>query len=214
MKSSLELDHIVLATRDLERTSAWLSDVAGVVPGPGGPHVDRGTRNQLVALGSGAYLELIGPDPAQSEPTAPRPFGIDALTSPGVVAWCARTTDMAGFLDALAGEEPHYTPPVAMSRQAPGGLLSWTLTLPATDNPGGVVPFVIDWGDTPHPADTTEAALSLLDVAVVHPDPPALAATFERLGVSIDLVAGRWPGVRVIVRGPAGEVVLPRGRVG
>lgn len=210
----LLLDHLVFATRDLHRSSTWLADVTGVTPSPGGPHVDRGTRNELVALGDGAYLEIIGPDPGQPEPGEPRPFGLDVLTRPGLVAWCVRTTDLAAFLRQVEGDEPHYTPSIPMTRRAPGGVLSWTLTLPTDDNPGGVVPFVIDWGDTPHPADTTEARLDLVDLSLVHSDPRALSETVERLGVSVPVVRGPQSGVRAVVRGPAGEVELPVASVG
>ena len=71
------IDHLVLATDDLERTVATISDGWGVTPTPGGAHVGHGTRNELVAIGDGAYLEIIGPDLAQADHTGARPFGVD-----------------------------------------------------------------------------------------------------------------------------------------
>jgi len=211
MAASLVLDHLVFATRDLVRASAWLADVTGLMPEPGGSHEGLGTRNALCRFADGSYLELIGPDPAQAEPPQPRPFEIDTLVSPGVVGWCARTTDLEAFVGSVGGSEPAFTPPVAMTRDAPGGSLRWMLALPTGDNPGGVVPFVIDWGATPHPATTTAAALELVSFDIVHPAPSATAAMLDGLGVAAQVAPGPQPGIRAAVRGPGGEVVLPHG---
>src|SRR5436305_5923314 len=84
------IDHLVYASNDLSRSSADVARLLGAIPEPGGSHVGRGTRNELLSLGGATYLEVIGPDPTQSAPEGPRPFGIDDLTGPALVAWCAR----------------------------------------------------------------------------------------------------------------------------
>ena len=90
------IDHLVLAGPDLDGLVAWFVAVSGVDPAPGGAHVGLGTRNALVGVGGPTYLELIGPDPDQPEPDAPRPFGVDELEEPRFVTWC------------LAGERPPF----------------------------------------------------------------------------------------------------------
>ncbi|MFD0857049.1 VOC family protein, partial [Actinomadura adrarensis] len=81
------LDHLVYAVPELEEGVAQVAELAGVAPVEGGPHPGLGTRNFLLGLGGRSYLETIGPDPEQAEPGRPRPFGIDELTGPGLVAW-------------------------------------------------------------------------------------------------------------------------------
>lgn len=148
------LDHLVLATPDLEATSAEVASVTGVTPSVGGPHVGRGTRNELCSFGDGTYLEIIGPDPSQPEPEQPAPFGMDRLAGPGIVTWCAKATDLGALVARARAADLAMTGPEAMQRQAPEGLLSWELALPAFDIEGGIVPFFIDWAASPQcPSD-------------------------------------------------------------
>ena len=84
------VDHLVYATPDLRLGVERIETLLGVRASPGGQHPGRGTRNALLSLGPTAYLEIIGPDPEQPAPALPRPFGIDDLREPKLVAWAAK----------------------------------------------------------------------------------------------------------------------------
>ena len=88
------LDHLVLATPDLEATTTAVAERTGVTPVAGGRHVGVGTANTLLGLGDGAYLEIIGPDPQAEPGHAPRPFRIDSLDRPRLVTWAVRPADL------------------------------------------------------------------------------------------------------------------------
>ena len=202
------LDHVVLAGPDLSGAVAWFAELTGVEPAPGGRHEEWGTANYLVDLGRGAYLEIIGPDPEQPEPERPRPFGIDDLTAPRVVTW-ARSS--AG-IDALVAEarEAGYDPgePVAMSRRtADGELLEWRLTEPRFDYGDGLVPFLIDWGTTPHPTARGLPAAPLLEFAGRHPDPASVRPALTALGADLHLDIGELVALTAVVRGADGRPV-------
>jgi hypothetical protein len=149
------IDHLVYATPDLATTVEALTDRLGIVPTPGGAHPGRGTRNALVGLGDGAYLEIIGPDHGQPVPTSPRPFGIDALSTPALVTWCLRpAVPLEVAVEAASANGYELGPIVAMSRHRPDGvLLEWRLSVPdPAASEDGVLPFVIDWDAAAHPS--------------------------------------------------------------
>jgi hypothetical protein len=54
----MRIDHVIYATRDLDRAAARLADELGVAAVGGGRHEGLGTHNQILPLGGG-YLELL-----------------------------------------------------------------------------------------------------------------------------------------------------------
>lgn len=148
----------------------------------GGPHVGVGTRNRLAGLGPGRYLEVVGPDPEQPEPERPRPFGIDGLAAARLVTWAVRVPDLDAALDAVRAVGHDPGPARAMSRRRPDGeLLAWRLAFPP-DDLGGVVPFLIDWGDTAHPSTTLPTGSALDELVLTHPDPDRVRRILDAVG--------------------------------
>jgi hypothetical protein len=198
------VDHLVYAVPDLDAGVAELQDKLRLTLSPGGPHIGLGTRNLLANLGGGAYLEVIGPDPDQPKPEQPRPFGIDDLAAPRLVAWATRVENISEVVDRarIRGYDPG--PVTAMSRRRPDGvLLEWQLTPPMA----GVLPFLIDWGTTPHPTESLPAGLELVSFRAFHRDPVLVQKGLSILGHELDLGLGE-PGLLAVVRTPNGEVVL------
>jgi hypothetical protein len=203
------IDHVVFAVPDLAGGVADFERRTGVRPVLGGSHVGLGTANYLVGLGSGAYLEIIGPDPDQPDPPEPRPFGIDDLTASRVVTWCIRPPDFDGAIAAAKARGYDPGPPRAMSRRtSQGALLTWRLTLGAPDPVDGLVPFLIDWGTTAHPSTGTMPMLSLGALAGEHPEPVGVREKLAALDVNLAVGPGPRPRLRVTLRCPTGPVEL------
>ena len=224
------LDHLIYATPDLDTSVEELADRLGTNPVPGGAHPGWGTRNSLIGLGTGVYLEIIGPDPRQPDPERSRPFLIDDLTEARLVTWAYRhpdpesmrdTVDLA-FGDTTGDQRVQLGPVRSMSRNRPdGGTLRWRLSDPMAFPVGGVVPFVIDWGSTPHPSTTLPNECQLLELIVGHPDlvtirpileaflpAPAEAGGKVSVVAGISIVAAPEPGIRARLQTPNGEVDL------
>ena len=204
------IDHLVLAGPDLDRLVAWFADVSGIAATAGGAHVGLGTRNALVALGASTYLELIGPDPDQPEPDAPRPFGIDALEGPGLVTWCLRPAvalDEAVEITRRHGWDPGSV--AAMRRRRPDGeLLEWRLTLRPMSPDVAAVPFFIDWLDSEHPTARLPASAALTSLTASHPDPGRLRSLLAALGTSEVEVTGGPPSLTAELATPNGAMTL------
>jgi hypothetical protein len=199
----------VYATPDLSKTTEEVAAALGVRPVPGGRHVGLGTRNELLALGDGSYLEIIGPDEEQEDPAQSRPFGIDRLDGPKLVAWAVRADD----LDALVADaRAHaYDPgdPIDMARSTPTGeTLRWRLTLPVGEETVRVIPFAIDWGTSTHPSTTSPTGAELVSLEAGHPDPDRVRVALVALGTDLALRASDVPQLRAVVRGPAGLLEL------
>ena len=129
----------------------------------------RHRRQQHLALGRGAYLEVIGPDPDQPDPAGPRPFGVDELSEPRLVTWAAAVPDLALWLEWCAERKIDAGEMFAMQRTTPDGeVLRWRLTSPPALG-DGIVPFLIEWpGATP--AATAPTGVELFGFTLAHPD--------------------------------------------
>ncbi|MDG9717804.1 VOC family protein [Streptomyces sp. DH24] len=199
------LDHLVLATPDLAATVADFARRTGVTPAPGGAHVGLGTRNHLVGLGGDSYLEIVGPDPEQAAPPGSRPLWPAGLTAPRTLAWAIRPPDLDAAVAAARarGHDPGEVRP--MSRRRPDGtLLRWRLT--DGTHPSGLVPFLIDWGTSAHPA-TGLPVTPLRSLSASAPDPDRVRPLLSALGVDLPLSTGP-AGLAVTLETPRGPVTL------
>jgi hypothetical protein len=164
-----------------------------------------------LSLGGATYLEIIGPDPAQPEPVGPRPFGIDALSAPSLVAWCVRPSlPLAEVVAAAHAAGIDFGAVAPMSRRRPDGvLLEWDLTFPQLDGPfGRALPFLIDWGESPHPTDTLLRGVRLVELDIVCPEPDSLRRALDIVGLSAGCQVRQ--GLRVAL---AARLATPRGDV-
>jgi glyoxalase-like protein len=203
------IDHLVYATPDLAAGVAHVEKLLGVRVTPGGQHPGRGTRNALVAIGSRTYIEIIGPDPEQPQPAEPRPFGIDRLTGPRLVTWAANEGDLPGLSRRAAAAGVGLGRLAAGSRRRPDGvLLTWNYTDPRTVVADGLVPFFIDWGKTPHPAESAVNGGRIVTLSAEHPDPERVVKALRALGLDVAVVKSDRPALVATIDTPRGRVEL------
>jgi hypothetical protein len=207
------LDHIVVAAPDLAAAVTWFTDLTGVRPVPGGRHQGLGTANYLAGLGGGAYLEILGPDPDPDpdQPAAgrPRPFGIGELPFPRVATWAIRPDDLDRQIAAARANGYDPGQPQAMSRATPDGeVLRWRLTPLDPTIGDGLVPFLIDWGDTPHPTTRGLPTVPLVSFEATHPAPDSVRPALAALGVDLPVRAGDRAALTVVLEGRHGPVTI------
>jgi hypothetical protein len=202
------LDHLVFGGPDLAAAVAFVAELTGVEAAPGGRHLGNGTANHLIGLGGSAYLEIIGPDPLAGPPPGRRWFGLDDLTAPRLLTWAIRPSDLDATAASArsAGYDPGSV--TAMSRHTDDGTdLTWRLTPDTVAETGGLVPFLIDWGTTSHPSTRPLPRLELMALDGTHPVPDQVRPALEALAADLRLSQGS-PGLRAVLSGPLGEVVL------
>jgi hypothetical protein len=203
------IDHLVYATSDLARSVDDLASRLGVRATVGGQHPGRGTRNALLALGPTTYLELIGPDPEQPDPPSPRWLGVDEITTPRLVTWAAVTTNIAARRDAARRAGIPLGPVRdGERRRTDGVLVRWSLTEPATLLDDGLLPFLIDWGDSPHPAATAAAGLRLRSLRAEHPNAASVSTRLRAMGLSLPVRTEIAPALIAELDTPYGVIEL------
>ena len=203
------VDHLVYATPDLDAGIASVEHLLGCTAVPGGRHEDWGTRNALISLGDTAYLEIIGPDPESTLGTDPMLFGIDRLDGPGLVTWAAKGTRLADLVTSARAVGVDLGRVSTGSRALPdGSTLAWELTDPFVDRFGGVVPFFIDWGESPHPAAMLPGSCELVDLTLRHPDADAVERSLRAIGVPMDVTEVGSVQITATIRTSHGVVEL------
>ncbi len=182
------VDHLVYAGPDLDEGIARVEALLGVRPAPGGRHPRYGTHNALASLGAGTYLEVIAPDPASAASGRGLPFGMGEPRGWRLATWALRTPSIER---AAAAADGLGTVEAGSRARTDGTVLTWRLTDPWATRLGGAVPFLIDWGDTPHPSSSAPPAGTLAGLRIEHPDPPTVRAALEALGavVRVDAAA-------------------------
>ena len=207
------LDHLVYSVPDLARAVDEMEALLGVRPTDGGQHEALGTQNALVRLGPSQYLEIIGPAVDGPTPSVPRPFGIDALAAPTLFTWSVHMTGLEERVakSRAAGHDPGFILPLSRST-ADGETLQWKVAAdPGFDGPivgDGLVPFLVDWGNTVSPAESLPSVCRLVSLRGVHPDPTAIRTRLTALGVDLHVEEGAAPRLIASIETPSGTVEL------
>ena len=96
----------------------------------------------------------------------------------------------------------------ATGRTKPDGtLLQWKMTDLAMAREDGILPFFIDWGDTPHPGGTAPSGCTLEELRLWHPQAAAMQRILQRLGIAAEIREGP-AAVEAVIRSPRGLVTL------
>lgn len=208
------LDHLIVTVPELEAGVDAVAAATGVHAAPGGRHPGRGTANHLIGLdpkgwstGSRTYLEILGPDPQQKAP-ADGTLPLDAHLAEDLTlqTWAIHPPAFLAKVAAANTEGLDFGRVEDMSREtAEGELLEWRLTLRSPLPDRGTQPFLIDWGESAHPAEASLPRLELLEFSIETPDVDATHRALALLGAAdADVFAGDEHRLHAKLRGPGG----------
>jgi hypothetical protein len=205
------VDHLILGVSDLDVGVEWFEKRTGVKPVFGGVHPGVGTRNALASLGGKRYLEILAPDPAQTD----FQFRIDVrkLTEPRLVNWAAGTADVEAVAKKGAATGYQIFGPRAGSRARPDGkTLRWELLGVMHDlEANGVdpIPFFIEWAaDAVHPSQESPTGCELTALVIEHPNPGKVKKVLSTLGLEADVRKGKTARLGATLSTPKGPVTL------
>jgi catechol 2,3-dioxygenase-like lactoylglutathione lyase family enzyme len=198
-----ELDHVVLAVRNLARAIRHFESLGFTVV-RGGEHASGRTHNALIAFADGSYLELLalkrwsqrtllrvlGSIGALGAITARLPlrerrFVEQFIAGGGLVDFAILSHDIDGAIAAMRERGIAVDGPLAQGRTRPDGQrLSWKLAMPRA----GDLPFII--------ADVTPRALRVPDGAARrHRNAVMGIASLVMAVMRLDVSAERYGGL-------------------
>lgn len=209
MELSAHVDHLVLAGGDLKAGIEMFHERLGVRPIMGGRHANWGTWNAVVALGPRTYLELIAPDPDLEFPADRRPALFNGQGDFRLTGWLAAVERPDRVRRDLLERGVDTGRILQGARSLPdGGVLEWSLSDPMVRLLDGVIPLLIDWGQSPHPAESAPSGCRLTGLSLRHPDFERANVMLELMGLPPVVIDGASPALQATLATPRGDVVL------
>jgi hypothetical protein len=205
--SAIHVDHLILGTRDLDEGLRRFEERTGVRPVPGGEHPGRGTRNALVSLGPGLYIEILAPQ--ADAPDTGVAAELRQLTDLAPFGWAVYVPDAEAARRRLGDAGFGLSEIKPGSRARPdGSLLEWkTFEIEKPAIAG--VPFFIRWGEgATHPSQGSPGGCRLDRLRVVTPDVSELRRALATLPLEVAAGSGPRAALEITLHCPKGKVQL------
>jgi hypothetical protein len=137
----IRFDHILYAGRDLSRLELIFESM-GLPADYGGIHRNQVTHNAIVGFADGSYAELLALYDAEA--ASPRRNAYLRLNV-GPCGWALQIDDAARAANRFRERGLAVEGPVSLGReQLDGTRTEWNLVYLGTDEPGAVLPFLIE----------------------------------------------------------------------
>jgi len=205
-EAKMQIDHVIVGIADLDRGIDQFFERTGVRPVVGGDHPGRGTRNALVGLGDGRYLEILAPQ-SQASADVESLRKLETLTP---IGWAVSTSDAEATVRFLRQAGYGVSDPQPGSRVKPDGTkLEWTTF---DIKPPGLaeLPFFINWSaKSAHPSSDSPSGCRLVGLTLVTNHEPS-RRLLKLLAVGAEARSGGGEGARLemTLRCPKGIVRL------
>jgi len=136
-------------------------------------------------------------------------LGIDEIKAPRLTTWVAKGKALDKFAADAKAHGVDLGAVIPGSRTRPDGVvLSWTYTDPRVGLADRLVPYLIDWGASPHPSATAAKGVTLLSLRAEHPDADRVQAMLKQLGLDLAVTRGPKPSLIATFNSPKGRVQI------
>lgn len=204
------IDHLIFGAPSLETGTEIIRQKLSISPTSGGRHPDFGTHNALFKIGAHIYFEIIAPDPTLAHRKQKLWMGLDRLEAPALIWWAAKANPVEATLGRAkeAGWDPGI--PIPGNRMtADGTLLRWQLTDPFRVQENGVLPFLIDWGNSPHPShNMPDVNCTLIDFQLLHPQPKKIRKYLAAIDLHFPVKEHPEPQIQAGFATKAGNIYI------
>lgn len=192
------IDHLIFGVPELQTGINLIQKKLGVSPSSGGKHPKFGTHNALFKISDHTYFEVIAPDPDSAHDHQKLWMGLDQLSGPALIWWAAKADDLESASGKAKKNGWDLGQSMAGSRNtADGRTLSWKLTDPYAIHENGVLPFLIDWGNSVHPTvNMPDKHCRLIDFQLLHPAPEKINTCLRAINLSFPVAFHSKPMIR------------------
>ena len=200
------VDHLVLLSPSVARGMAVLTDLFGVAPAAGqGVHKDEGTEHLLLGLGGDQYIEVLC---AVDSPPADSPgAAIAQLRHPVFSTFGIRTGDMQASIKQIAPTRLAVDPVYSLSHQVnQEQCWHWKLGVVGGHDFDHQIPFLIDWGNTPHLAQRVPVGGRGLKLVAYSPNVEGLLQCYSALNVNVSVMYSEKPHLEAVITTSSGRL--------
>ncbi|MEP0263817.1 VOC family protein [Dokdonia sp.] len=206
-----KIDHIVYAVSNLDEAIKVFEKATGISPIFGGYHTTEGTKNALVNLQDGVYLEFIAIDETNLKVPKDRWMGIDLLTKNQVTRFALKSNDLISDSTILKRYNSAMGTKKEGSRHTvTGALLQWELLMPLATPEVELIPFILDWSTSEmHPHDMLpDMNCTLIELYATHPKPESISPFLDQLAYHLRIEKSNIISLRLTLNTPNGIVHL------
>jgi hypothetical protein len=211
----MRFDHVVYGVPDLKHAIQSFQEKAGIAPVIAGKHPLLGTHNAVLSLGNLQYLEFIALDPEAPKMERKLPSWCAALihlSRPKIMTWVVQTDTIEKTVNELnALGNFHIDPPQTITREKPDGTkISFNIAFKKEPPPpdDGLIPFLINWGQSPHPSTSVECKCQLKEWYGCHPDADRISSILKKVGIEFLIKKADTPSMHLALKTPKGDIEI------
>ncbi len=181
----------------------------GVRPVFGGYHATQGTKNALINLNDGCYLELLAIDTTNKDIKPPRWMGVDVLTKNKLTRVALKSNSLQE--DSIILKEYNSemgTVNKGLRKTTNGNVLQWELIMPLATPEVEIVPFLIDWSKSEiHTSNyMADMRCELVEIYATHPNPEKYMDVLESLNFDMRVKTDKEVALKAILKTPLGII--------
>jgi hypothetical protein len=205
-----KIDHIVYSVLDLDQAMDHIESQLGVRPVFGGYHKTQGTKNALLNLGEGCYLEILAVDEHNAKIKSPRWMGIDLITKSRITRWALKSEDIDLDSKVLNAHNDKMGTIYQGSRKTTTGeTLAWKMILPLSSPDIELIPFMVDWSESAfHPTEKLQEGCSLKEISLAGSAADKSNQVFNELSISNNISNTINTTISITIEGPNGLIIL------
>lgn len=210
MNQTRIIDHIVYSVVDLNKAMDELESKLGIRPVFGGYHKTQGTKNALLNLGDGCYLEVLAIDHDNTEIKSPRWMGVDLISGPSITRWAIKSENIELDSQILKRYNDSMGEISKGSRMTnTSETLAWKMILPLATPEIELIPFMVDWSDSAfHPTEKLEEGCTLKEISFAGNAPDKSNRVFDELGISNFISKSNKTEITITIESPKGSIIL------